>query len=91
MEPKYKRGQRVTIRSVKNQHYQSIYPEIEQYVRETGTIVESYGMAASEPYRENTKIPHPSDNYIYRVQIEKLNKLVTVSEEALEVLESEDL
>ena len=42
MAPKYTKGQQVTIRSVKIQHFQSKYPELEQYVREAGTIVESY-------------------------------------------------
>ena len=90
MEPKYKRGQRVTIRSVKNQNYQSAYPEIEQYVREVGTIVESYGIGASEPYRVGAEVPHLSDNYFYRGQLYTQNKLVTVPEEVLEPLDSED-
>ena len=90
MEPKYKRGQRVTIRSVKNQNYQSKYPEIEQYVREAGTIVESYGIGESETYRVGVEVPHLSDNYLYRVHLYMRNKLVTVPEEALEPLDSED-
>ncbi len=90
MEPKYKRGQKVTIRSAKNQHYQLKYPEIEQYVREAGTVVESYGIGASEPYPVGAEVPHLSDNYFYRVQLYTQNKLVTVPEEALEPLDSED-
>ena len=90
MEPKYTRGQQVTIRSVKKQDYQLQYPEIEQYVREAGTIVESYGIGASEPYRVGDEVPHLSDNYFYRVQLYMQNKLITVPEEALELLDSED-
>jgi len=90
MEPKYTKGQQVAIRSVKIQNYQSKYPEIEQYVREAGTIVESYGIGASEPYRVGTEVPHVLNNYIYRVHLDRQNKLVTVPEEALEPLESED-
>ena len=91
MNPKYKRGQEVTIRSVKNHLYQLEYPEIEEYVRESGTIVESYSIGTSEPYREGTEVPHILNNYIYRVHLDRQNKLVTVPEEALEPLESEDL
>ncbi len=90
MEPKYARGQKVTIRSVKNQHYQSKYPEIEQYVREAGTVAESYLMRASQGYPAGIAVPQLSDNYIYRVHLDKQNKLVTVPEEALEPSADED-
>ena len=90
MAPKYTKGQQVTIRSVKTQHYQSKYPELEQYVGEAGTIVESYWIGTSEPYRVEDEVPHPSDDYFYRVQLYMQNKLVTVPEEALELLDSED-
>lgn len=90
MNPKYTRGQEVTIRSVKNHLYQLEYPEIEEYVRESGTIVESYSIGTSEAYREGTEVPHILNNYIYRVHLDRQNKLVTVPEEALEPLESED-
>ena len=90
MAPKYTRGQRVTIRSVKNQHYQSKYPEIEQYAGESGTVVGSYWIGASEPYQVGVETPHLSDNYMYRLNLDIQNKLVTVSEDALEPLEFED-
>ena len=90
MAPKYTKGQQVTIRSVKTQHYQSKYPELEQYVREAGTIVETYGIGTSEPYHLEGEGPHPSDDYLYRVQLHMQNKLVAVPEEALELLDSED-
>lgn len=90
MEPKYARGQRVRIRSVKNQHYQLKYPEIEQYVHEAGTIVESYLIGTSEPYRVGVEVPHSLDSCIYRVHLDMQNKLVTLSEDALEPLEDED-
>jgi hypothetical protein len=90
MGPKYTRGQKVTIRSVKNQHYQSKYPEIEQYVNQAGTIAESYQIRASQGNRAGATVPQPSDDYIYRVHLDKQNRLVTVSEEALEPLGSED-
>ncbi|MBA7616313.1 hypothetical protein ES703_23609 [subsurface metagenome] len=90
MEPKYTREQKVTIRSVKNHLYKLKYPDIEEYVRESGTIVESYWIGTSEPYRLGTEVPHISNNYIYRVHLDRQNKLVTIPEEALEPLESED-
>ena len=90
MAPKYVRGQKVTIRSVKNNNYQLKYPEIEQYVREAGTVVESYLITASKPYPAEAKTPQLSDNYLYRVHLYLQDKLVTVPEEALELLDSED-
>ena len=90
MVPKYTREQKVTIRSVKNHLYQLKYPDIEEYVRESGTIVESYSIGTSEPYREGTEVPHILNNYIYRVYLDRQDKLVIIPEEALEPLESED-
>lgn len=90
MGPKYARGQKVTIRSVKNQHFQSKYPEIEQYVNQAGRIAESYSIRASQDNRAGAEASHLSDNYLYRVHLDKQNKLVTVSEEALEPLGDED-
>ena len=90
MEPKFNRGQRVLIRSVKNQHYQLKYPEIEQYVGESGSIAESYWIGASEPSNVGVKVPNLSENYFYRVRLDLQNKLVTIPEEALEPLYSDD-
>ena len=90
MNPKYTRGQKITIRSVKNHLYQLKYNDIEEYVRESGTIVESYSIGTREPYPEGTEASHISDNYIYRVYLDGQDKLVTIPEEALEPLESED-
>ena len=90
MAAKYTRGQRVTIRSVKNQNYQLKYPEIEQYVREAGTVVESYLMKAGEPGRAVGGTPPQTDEYFYRVQLYLQNKLVTVPEEALELSDPDD-
>ena len=90
MAPKYARGQRVAIRSVKNQQYQLKYPEIEQYVREVGTVVGSYLMQASEPGSAGASASNLSDNYFYRVQLFLQNKLITVPEEALEPSDADD-
>ena len=91
MAPKYIVGQKVTIRSVKNQHYHAKYPEIEQYVYQAGTIVEYYWIGTSEPYRVGTETPHILNNYLYRVQLDEQDKLVTVPEDALEkTLENDD-
>lgn len=90
MGPKYTRGQKVTIRSVKDQRYQPKYPEIEQYVNQAGTIIESYAIRARQGNRTGVAVPQPADNYIYRVHLDRQNKLVTASEEALEPLGDED-
>lgn len=90
MEPIYKRGQKVTIRSVKNQHYQLKYPELEQYVRQAGTVVESYLIKTKEPNSAGVEALQLTDNYLYRVHLYLQDKLVTVPEEALEPSESED-
>lgn len=90
MEPVYKRGQKVTIRSVKNQHYQLKYPELEQYVRQAGTVVESYLIKTKEPNSAGVEALQLTDNYLYRVHLYLQDKLVTVPEEALEPSESED-
>ena len=84
------RGQQVTIRSVKDQHYQLKYPGIEQYVGEDGTIVESYGIGMGEPNHVGDEAPHLSDDYFYRVQLYVQGKLVTIPEEALELFDSDD-
>jgi hypothetical protein len=90
MVPKYITGQKVTIRSVKTNLYQLKYPEIEEYVRESGTIVEYYWIGASEPYRTGTEAPHILNNYLYRVHLDIQDKLVTIPEDALETLETDD-
>ncbi|MFC2063079.1 hypothetical protein ACFLS8_03965 [Chloroflexota bacterium] len=90
MAPKYMRGQQITIRSVKSRDYLLKYPEIEQYVGEAGTIVGSYGLGTSGLSHVGDEAPHLSDNYFYRVQLYRQSKLVTIPEEALELLESND-
>ena len=91
MAPKYIVGQKVTIRSAKNQNYHTKYPEIEQYVYQTGTIVEYYWIETSEPNRVGTEAPHMLNNYLYRVQLDEQDKLVAVPEDALEkMLENND-
>ena len=77
MKLKYTKGQKVKIVLVKNQHSHMKYPEIEQYVSETGTIVESYWVGLGELHQ-------PRDYYIYTVRIEKDNTEVGIPEDALE-------
>lgn len=77
MEPKYTKGQKVKIVSVKNQHLHTKYPKIQQYVSESGIIVDSYwvGLRVADQVR---------DYYIYTVRMEKDNNEVGIPEDALE-------
>jgi hypothetical protein len=90
MKPKYVRGHKITIRSVKNHLYKLKCPDIEEYVRESGTIVESYSIGTRELYPEGTEVAHISDNCIYRVHLDGQGRLVTIPGAALEPFESED-
>ena len=44
----------------------------------------------SGPDHVGDEAPHLSDNYLYRVQLYMQGKLVTIPEEALELLDSGD-
>ena len=90
MEPRYRSGQPVTVRSVKGQDYQLKYPEIEQYVGENGTIIESYCMGTSQSRIQQAGVENISGDCFYRVQLGVQNKLVTIPEDALEPLFSDD-
>jgi hypothetical protein len=78
MEPKYTKGQKVKIVSVKNQHLHTKYPQIEQHVSERGTIVESYWVGFGELSQQ------VEGYYIYTVRIDKDKSEVAIPEDALE-------
>ena len=81
MELKYRNGQRVKIVEVKDQHGHLKYPQIQEYVKETGIIV----MGFASRMNRNEKIePYPS----YEVRLDKgtLTR-VPVPEGALEALD----
>jgi len=83
MEPKYNKGQKVKIISVKNQHGNLKYPEIEQYVNETGVILEARGSLVKN--LNNTDLPEAYP--IYRVRLNKGTTLDAVPEDALAALD----
>lgn len=85
MEPKYTKGQKVKIVSVKNQHSHLKYPEIEEYVNGTGIIIGSEftsirNLVGMEEYA-------PGDVYIYQVRLDKGITLKAVLEDALVALD----
>ena len=76
MEPKYHKGYRVIIISVLDQHKKPKYPEIEEYVSDTGTVVEGYwiGLKGAGLSR---------DNCVYTVRMDNRGKEIAVAEDAL--------
>ena len=62
MNAKYVKGQRVKIILIKNQHLKLKYPELEQYVNEIGTVVDSYWMGFDE-------LPHSATRISLRITI----------------------
>ncbi len=76
MEPKYHKGHRVVIISVWDQHKELKYPEIEKYVSDTGTVVESYWIGL-----EGAGLSR--DNYVYTVRMDNRGKEIAVAEDAL--------
>ena len=84
MEPKYTKGQKVKILSVKNQHGHPKYPKIEEYVNETGVILEA--RASLVKNLNNTDVP---ESYpIYTVRLDKNNIEKEVCEDALASLDA---
>ena len=76
MEPRYRKGHRVVIISVQNQHKKPKYPENEQYVSDTGTVMESYWIGL-----EGAGLSR--DNYVYTVRMDNRSKEIAVAEDAL--------
>jgi hypothetical protein len=79
VKPKYSKGQKVKIISVKNQHGHIKYPQIQQYVNEIGVILEA--RASLVKNLNNTDV---SESYpIYTVRLDKGITLDAVPEDAL--------
>ena len=79
--PKYANGQRVTVVSVVNQHRHPKYPEIEEHVSRSGTVLDSYPIVLqSLPGLENPDLP--VRQLCYKVRIGESE--VAVMEDALE-------
>lgn len=79
MGSKWNKSQEVKLISVIDQHQHRKYPELEQYISKTGTVVDVYNVPI-EPIASG-KVETPKDNYIYTVLIDK--REVAVPEECL--------
>jgi len=87
MEAKYTKGQKVKIVSVKNQHTHLKYPEIEEYVNETGIILESY-VIPIRGLKGTTLEGEVYDQYLYQVRLDKDGTILeAVMEDALAALD----
>ena len=89
MGPKYAKRQKVRIISAKNQHLKPKYPQFEEYVSDSGTVIDSYWFGISEPYRP-VRRPKPRifDHYLYTIRLDKDgSKFKLVPEDALEAME----
>ena len=77
MKPKYAKGQRVTVVSVKDQHGHMKYAHNEKYVGEEGLVLDSFYLLY---YKDHL----PEDAYIYKIRLSGRDTVVTVAEEELE-------
>jgi hypothetical protein len=82
MEPKYVKGQKVTIISVKDSHGQMKYAHNEKYVGEEGVVLDSFYLRQFHILYYKDRLPE--DAYIYKVRLSSSDTVVTVAEEELE-------
>ena len=87
MGAKYAKGQKVRIVSLKDEHLKAKHPHIEEYVSQTGVILESHWYGVSESYRPSSEHPHIIGHYIYDVRLDRDSKIIrAIPEDALEPL-----
>ena len=82
MEPKYTKGQKVTIISVKDSHGHVKYAHNEKYVGEEGVVLDSFYLRQFHILYYKDRLPE--DAYIYKVRLSSSDTVVTVAEEELE-------
>jgi hypothetical protein len=82
MEPKYMKGQKVTIISVKDSHGHMKYAHNEKYVGEEGVVLDSFYLRQFHVLYYKDRLPE--DAYIYKVRLSSGGTVVTVAEEELE-------
>ena len=82
MDPKYKKGQKVTIISVKDPKGRDKYVHNKKYVGLKGVILDSFHLGQFHVlyYKDHLS----EDTYVYKVRLGNTNTVVTVSEEELE-------
>ena len=86
MSAKYALGQKVKILLVKNQHLRAKYPELEQYVSESGVVLNSnwVGMTNAQNLPAQANL---SSYYFYTLRLDKNGSEVKgVPEDALELV-----
>lgn len=82
MEPKYVKGQKVTIVSVKDSHGHVKYAHNEKYVNEEGVVLDSFYLRQFHILYYKDRLPE--DAYIYKVRLSSSDTVVTAAEEELE-------
>ena len=83
MEPKYSKGQKVTIISVKDPHGRDKYAHNKKYVDSKGIVLDSFHLGQFHIlyYKDHLS----EDSYVYKVRLGNSNTVVTVAEEELEL------
>jgi len=81
MQPQYKKNQRIKIVSIK-------YTKKEEYLNETGTIVDSFFAGKWGQMQVDYMSHSPRDSYMYKVRLDKDSSIAMVVEEELEPLVS---
>ncbi len=85
MGAKYSKGQKVRIISLRDEHLKAKHPHIEEYVSQTGIIVESHWYGISESYHHSSERPRVMGHYIYDVRLDRGRKIIrAIPEDALE-------
>jgi hypothetical protein len=82
MEPKYMKGQKVNIISVKDSHGHVKYAHNEKYVGEEGIVLDSFYLRQFHILYYRDRLPE--DAYIYKVRLSSSDTVVTAAEEELE-------
>ena len=87
MGAKYTKGQKVRIVSLRDEQLKAKHPHIEEYVSQTGVILEFHWYGVSESYRPGSEHPNMIGHYIYDVRLGRDSKIImAIPENALEPL-----
>jgi hypothetical protein len=82
MKPKYAKGQRVKVVSVKDQHGHAKYAHNAKYVGEEGLVLDSFYLGQFHVLYYKDRLPE--DAYIYKVRLGDFDaSMITVAEEEL--------
>ena len=82
MEPKFSKGQKVEVISVKDEHDVTKFPHNEKYLGKKGIVLDSFYLGKFHTlYYENHL---PEDAYIYKVRLSHSDTVITAAEAELE-------